>query len=114
MRHVPVLAKETLSFLTPTMQVLFDGTLGHAGHTQLMLKHYAEQGKKVRMICTDRDEKMIAKARIFLSALDEQVEIVQCSYADRNAIHMQTDIEKVDFMLLDLGVNMDHFKVAER
>jgi len=114
MRHVPVLAKETLSFLTPAMQVLFDGTLGHAGHTQLMLKHYAEQWKKIRMICTDRDEKMIAKARAFLGDLDEQVEIVQWSYADRDVIHMQTDIEKVDFMLLDLGVNMDHFKVAER
>lgn len=77
MRHVPVLAKETLSFLTPAMQVLFDGTLGHAGHTQMILEYYAQQGKKVRMICTDRDEKMIAKARNFLGGLDTHVQIVQ-------------------------------------
>lgn len=77
MRHVPVLAKETLSFLTPAMRVLFDGTLGHAGHTQLMIQHYAEQGKKIHMICTDRDEKMIAKAQDFLGEFVQQVQIVQ-------------------------------------
>jgi len=62
---------------------------------------------------------MIAKAKAFLQEdLDknpsQKLTIVQGSYADRDAVREQSGEEKVDFMLLDLGVNMDHFKVAER
>lgn len=114
MRHVPVLAQETLSFLTPEMELLFDGTLGHAGHTQLMIQHYAEQWKRIEIVGTDKDDKMIKKAKEFLGDQAEQVRIFQGSYANREQICEQSGKSKFDFMLLDLGVNMDHFKVSER
>ncbi len=57
---------------------------------------------------------MIKKAKEFLGDQAEQVCIVQGSYANRQQICEQSGKSKFDFMLLDLGVNMDHFKVSER
>lgn len=52
---------------------------------------------------------MLAKARDFLSEVAEKVTFVQGSYADFELIHEQSQVKLFDAMLLDLGVNMDHF-----
>lgn len=39
---------------------------------------------------------------------------VHSSYANLKAIAQESKIQKFDYMLLDIGVNMDHFKVADR
>jgi 16S rRNA (cytosine1402-N4)-methyltransferase len=44
----------------------------------------------------------------------DRVDIVQTSYADFTKISSETEIKKFDAILIDIGVNMDHFKEADR
>lgn len=114
LRHTPVLLHEVLSFLPPTWGVVLDGTLGHGGHTQAMLQQAHTTGVSLHVVGVDKDLQMIAKAKDFLGSEQDKVTIVQGSYADFSKIVEQSGVHQFDFMLLDLGVNMDHFKVAER
>lgn len=56
---------------------------------------------------------MLAKAQGFLSQYDH-IRYIQSSYADLERISTESGIAQFDRMLLDIGVNMDHFKTAER
>jgi 16S rRNA (cytosine1402-N4)-methyltransferase len=60
---------------------------------------------------------MIAKARqtIDQQYFDEKrIQIVHGSYADFGRITQQTGVQQVDYILIDIGVNMEHFKDASR
>ncbi len=114
LRHSPVLLNEVLSFLPQSGGVFLDGTLGHAGHSQAMLSLAKEKWISLKVVGVDRDEAMIAKAKEFLGEQMNTVTIVQWSYADFDKITSESKINQFDLMLLDLGVNMDHFKVGER
>lgn len=111
-RHQPVMLQETLDALPLECRCVMDGTFGHAGHTSAMLQY--KEG--LHVVWVDRDVAMIAKAKIFLeeSWLGERVTIVQWSYADFKKITEKSGKEQFDMILIDIGVNMDHFKEADR
>jgi tRNA G46 methylase TrmB len=56
--HSPVLLKETLSFVPEHAKLIFDGTLGHGGHTLAFLQQFPQ----AKVIGVDVDEKMLEKA----------------------------------------------------
>jgi len=97
--HAPVLVHAVLEACASARTVL-DGTLGGGGHTAALL----EAGKHVTAL--DRDPAAIAVASDRLRAdLDRgALEIVQCNYADLNALPGMAG-RIFDAILLDLGVS---------
>lgn len=117
LRHTPILVDEILAMIPLWAQFFLDGTLGHWGHAEYVLKQRLEQKpniqQNIQYIWVDRDPAMLAKAQGFLSQYDH-IRYIQSSYADLERISTESGIAQFDRMLLDIGVNMDHFKTAER
>jgi len=103
--------QEVLDSLPDDCKTIMDGTLGHGGHSREILNIYSSINKH---IWVDRDLAMLAKAKIRLKENEEKVVYVQWSYAELEKIVQQAKIDAFDFILLDIWVNMDHFKVADR
>ena len=70
-QHVPVLLEESLEYLNVRPGgVVVDATLGFAGHSSAIAR---KLGAKGRLICFDRDEQAMAKAKARLEALAEEL-----------------------------------------
>jgi 16S rRNA (cytosine1402-N4)-methyltransferase len=70
-QHVPVLLEESLEYLNVRPGgVVVDATLGFAGHSSAIAW---KLGAKGRLICFDRDEQAMAKAKARLEALAEEL-----------------------------------------
>lgn len=119
-RHTPVLFKEVLDNLPDQCHFVMDGTLWHAWHTAWIVKYLEEKNTSTEHQCAivwvDRDRNMIQKAKHFLSeaSLLGHVHIVQWSYAALEHISQVSNVKNFDMILLDIWVNMDHFKEADR
>ncbi len=113
--HTPVLLKEVCSFLDPESKLIVDCTLGHGGHTMAMLW----LAPKAKLIGFDVDELMMNKAKIHIKTRElesgitmiDRIEFIRWNYADIVAV---LNGRKADFILNDLGVNLEHFKAVER
>lgn len=105
MRHVPVMWKEVLENLPEKLNVFMDGTLWHAGHTKLIIENKSPN----KVIWVDKDPKIIKVAEKNLAWFDN-VQFVNDSYKNLDKFLDS----KVSWMLLDLWVNMEHFKDASR
>jgi 16S rRNA (cytosine1402-N4)-methyltransferase len=102
-QHVPVLAKEVLTWLQPAAgQMIVDGTLGGGGHTRLLAQAVGADGL---VIALDRDPGAVQAAEVALSGLP--VRPVHADYSDLPEVLSQWDIDAVDGILLDLGVSSD-------
>jgi 16S rRNA (cytosine1402-N4)-methyltransferase len=97
--HAPVLVREVLEACASATTVL-DGTLGGGGHTAALLV----AGKRVTAL--DRDPSAIAEATARLQQQCDTgaLEIVQCNYADIDAMAFLRT-RSFDAVLLDLGVS---------
>jgi 16S rRNA (cytosine1402-N4)-methyltransferase len=109
MYHQPVLLKETLESIPPTANIIIDGTFGHGGHSMAI----AEQFPQAQIFGIDRDLAMIAKAQERLWPTSN-IKIRHGSYADIVSLCKKQWITWVDYILLDIWVNMDHFKDGSR
>lgn len=88
-----------------------DGTLGGAGHAGVVCSKLSEEG---RFIGIDQDEDAIAVSSERLSEYGEKVSIVRSNYSDMvNVVH-NLGVEKVDGILLDLGVSSFQLDTEER
>lgn len=110
--HAPVLHAEVISQLDIRADGLYvDGTYGRGGHAQSILNQLGEQG---RLIVMDKDPEAIESARRRLGH-DNRVTILHDDYA-----HMREQLkelrlnEKVDGVLLDLGVSSPQLDDASR
>ena len=106
--HQPVLLKEVLEWLPANLEVGFDGTLGHWGHTKAILEARSDIKK---WFGVDKDLQILQKAKHRLKNFEDRIDFVHSSYANLKQILKD---QKVDFMLLDLGVNMEHFRDSQR
>jgi len=104
-KHVAVMYKEVLENLPKKLDLFMDWTVWHAWHSKLI----KEKITNVRIIAVDKDLNMLKVAEKSLQGDD--VKYIQDSYKDLENI---LGDEKVDAILLDLWVNMEHFKDAER
>ena len=113
--HTPVLLQEVCSFLDPESKLIVDCTLGHGWHTMALLS----LAKDAKLIWFDVDQLMMNKAKWLIGTRDEEqgtsiwkrIEYVHGNYADIVAVLAG---RKADYILNDLGVNLEHFKAVER
>ncbi|MBS8121808.1 16S rRNA (cytosine(1402)-N(4))-methyltransferase RsmH [Candidatus Vampirococcus lugosii] len=112
MRHIPVLAKEILENLSEDMSVFMDGTIGHGGH----IEYFFSNGNfdNTLFVAVDRDAQMLKKAKSYLTSFGDKIIFQNNNYSDLENISKNIGDKKFDGILLDLGVNMDHFKLSDR
>jgi 16S rRNA (cytosine1402-N4)-methyltransferase len=109
--HIPVMPREVLQTLqlSPGLTVV-DGTLGAAGHSRLILNALGSTGT---LIALDRDPWMV---RLAVHKLGEHsnCHLIRSSYADVEQVLQDLKIEKVDRVLLDLGLSSDQLSDEQR
>jgi len=97
--------EETLKLLDVKEDGIYvDGTLGRGGHTKRIL----EKLKSGRLYCFDLDEEAIAESKELLKDYDN------VTFIHDNFKNMGRYVDKVDGILLDLGVSSPQFDEAER
>ena len=110
--HVPVLCDEVIDLLQPRDGGLYvDGTLGLGGHTQAILERSAPTG---RVIGFEWDAEALARAQERLAPYQDRLRTVQASYADLLAELAALNVERIDGLLVDLGVSSLQLDRAER
>ena len=111
-KHYSVLRDETIRELNIKPDGIYvDGTLGGAGHSIEICKRLSEKG---RLIGIDQDSDAIAAASERLKDYMDRVTIVRSNYSDmKNVIH-NLGIDKVDGIVLDLGVSSFQLDTPER
>ncbi len=108
--HLPVLLHEVLDHLDlrPSLTVV-DGTVGAGGHSSRIAAKIAPDGK---LIGLDRDPMMLAFAGQRLA--EQNVVLVQSSYADLPEILKSHGLTQIDRLLVDLGLSSDQLADRER
>jgi 16S rRNA (cytosine1402-N4)-methyltransferase len=108
--HVSVLLDQVVHWLQPQPgAVLVDGTLGAAGHTKALAAAAGEDGL---VIGIDRDPAAIETASQQLRGLP--VRLAQANFCDLPEVLEQLKIEKVDGVVLDLGLSSDQLADRDR
>jgi len=110
--HIPVLKREALDALNIANSGIYvDATLGRAGHAQAIAEQLGDQG---RLIAFDRDPRAIELGRE-LFADDPRVTIVHGEFSQMaQLLHQIAGVERVDGILMDLGVSSPQLDQAER
>jgi len=109
--HIPVLYHEALEGLDIKPDGIYvDGTLGGGGHS----KGIAERLTTGKLIANDLDAEAIAAAKEKLGALAEKVVFIHDDYKNITSHLDDLGIDKVDGILLDLGVSSYQIDNAER
>lgn len=110
--HKSVLLEETIDNLNIKPDGIYvDGTLGGAGHSEQIVKRLGEGGG---LIGIDQDEDAIAAASKRLEPYGDKVTIVRDNYQNFRRILDELNIQKVDGILLDLGVSSYQLDNADR
>ncbi|MEJ2649183.1 MAG: 16S rRNA (cytosine(1402)-N(4))-methyltransferase RsmH [Sedimentisphaerales bacterium] len=100
--HIPVLAEILVEQINlPTDAVMVDATIGHGGHSLLFAKKLDKGGIIVGM---DVDEDALQKAKAVLQDVDCRVILVHSNFSQIGESLRQQGLEKVDFILADLGL----------
>ncbi len=111
-KHTSVLLEETVDGLNIKPDGIYvDGTLGGGGHAYEVCARLSNKG---RFIGIDQDEAAIEAAGIRLRDFGERVTIVRSNYCDMKLRLQEMGIDKVDGIVLDLGVSSYQLDTAER
>ncbi|MFH1746308.1 MAG: 16S rRNA (cytosine(1402)-N(4))-methyltransferase RsmH [Planctomycetota bacterium] len=104
LEHQPVLVLPLLKLLEPRPgETILDGTVGLGGHAAALIPRIMPGG---RYIGIDWDDEMLSEARSRLSAQSmEGVELCCGNYAEFPEVLGARTPQRVDHLLLDLGVN---------
>ena len=101
-KHKPVMLEECIQGLKINPKGTYiDGTLGGAGHSKEIVKRLEKQG---RLIGIDRDEEALQAAKENLKEFSN-ITYVHDNHDNIKDIVTQLQIDKVDGILLDLGVS---------
>lgn len=100
--HIPVLLEEVLEGLNIKEDGIYvDGTLGGAGHSLEIVKKL----RTGKLIGIDQDTNALEKAELVLKDYRDKVELVHDNYENIENVLSDLGIERVDGILLDLGVS---------
>ncbi|MFI3207624.1 MAG: 16S rRNA (cytosine(1402)-N(4))-methyltransferase RsmH [Eubacteriales bacterium] len=111
-KHVSVLLDETIEGLNIKEDGIYvDGTLGGGGHAYEVCKHLKSGG---RFIGIDQDLAAIEAAGKRLEEYGDMVTIIRSNYCDMKVKLHEIGVEKVDGIVLDLGVSSYQLDTAER
>lgn len=101
--HQPVLLRESLDLLhLKPGAVVVDGTVGGAGHAAAILDATEPNGV---LIGLDRDPEALSAAEQRLEAFGSRVHLVHASFRELPRVLRELAVERVDGVLLDLGVS---------
>ncbi len=110
--HKSVLLEETVNGLNIKPDGIYvDGTLGGGGHAFEVCKQLSDKGSFIGL---DQDEAASEAAGIRLRDFGEKVTIVRSNYCDMKSQLHKLGIDKVDGIVLDLGVSSYQLDTAER
>lgn len=110
--HVSVLLEETIEGLNIQENGIYvDGTMGGAGHSYQICKRLGEEG---RFVGIDQDEAAIMTGTERLAEFGDRVSIVRSNYCNMKQVLHDLGIEKVNGIVLDLGVSSYQLDTAER
>lgn len=102
-KHVSVLLQETVdNLITKTDGIYVDGTLGGGGHSYEICSRLTGAG---RLIGIDQDANAIAAAGKRLEPFADRVTIIRSNYREMRQQLQVIGVEKVDGIMLDLGVS---------
>ena len=111
-KHKSVLLYETVVELNIKPDGIYvDGTLGGGGHSYEIAGRLSEGG---RLIGIDQDEDAIKAASKRLEPYMDRVIIVRNNYCNMDKVLDELGIDKVDGIMLDLGVSSYQLDAADR
>ena len=110
--HQPVLLEEAINALNIKADgVYVDATFGRGGHSKSILDCLNDSG---RLLALDQDPQAVAYGRQQYNN-DKRIEVIQCNF--RKVAQMVAErglVEKVDGVLMDLGVSSPQLDDADR
>ncbi len=110
--HIPVLSTTLVEQIhLPRDGVMVDATIGQGGHGYLFGKELGPEGM---ILGLDVDEKSIQRAQLVLKDLTCRVILAHANFADVDRLVLKYGIEKVDFLLADLGISSSQLADEER
>jgi 16S rRNA (cytosine1402-N4)-methyltransferase len=112
LEHQPVLLEEAINALNIKADgVYVDATFGRGGHSESILDRLNDNG---RLLAFDQDPQAVSYGRRRFGN-DRRIEIIHCNF--RQVAHMVAERkleEKVDGVLMDLGVSSPQLNDADR
>jgi len=110
--HKPVLLEEVLYYLKLKKgDIVFEGTLGGAGHTIEIIEAIAPTGK---IIGVDLDSKAISTATIKLKKFLSNLLLINDSFANISGILRELNIKSISEFFLDLGLSSTQIENSGR
>ena len=111
-KHISVLLDETIDGLDIKPDGIYvDGTLGGGGHSYEILKRLSPKG---RLIGIDQDGEALKAAGERLKEFENQITLVRSNYCEIDKVLKELNVEKVDGILLDIGVSSYQLDNLER
>ncbi len=110
--HASVMLHETVDGLQIRPDGTYvDGTLGGGGHAYEICRRLSDKG---RIVGIDQDAAAVEAAGRRLRDFGEQVTIVRSNFCDMKSLLQNLGIDKVDGIVLDLGVSSYQVDTADR
>ncbi len=111
-RHTSVLLDETIENLNIRPDGIYvDGTLGGGGHAYHVAQKLSDKG---RLIGIDQDDAAICAAGERLAVFGDKITIIRNNYKNMQAALHEAGVEKVDGIVLDLGVSSYQLDTPDR
>jgi len=109
--HRTVLLNETIEGLNlPPKAIVVDGTFGGGGHSRLLCEKFPE----VRIIALDQDAEVFQKAESEFANSKCRISFVNENFRKIDEILQKEKIEKIDGIILDLGLSSDQLENSGR
>jgi len=110
--HKTVLLQESVDGLAIQKgDVVVDGTLGGGGHSEEIARRL---GADITLVGIDMDEKAIKRASERISKITPHAHFVKDNFRNIKKVLKLAHINKVDRILLDIGLSSDQFEVSGR
>jgi 16S rRNA (cytosine1402-N4)-methyltransferase len=110
--HLPVLAEEVMSMLTPAPGSLqIDATVGGGGHTERILEATTPDG---RLLGLDADGAAITRVRRRLERFADRVVLRQANFRELGRVAPEEGFSQIDGVLFDLGLSSFQLADVER
>lgn len=106
-KHVPVMIDDVIKSIPLNPKIIVDWTLWHGWHSSEILDKFSSVQK---IFWFDLDPNILKDTKVRLSKYWDKIDFVWKSYTQISTILKEKWNIKADFVLLDLWVNMEHFK----